>query len=369
MNSELISSQLFTVHPLRPFFAPSRSFAEFILERSEGLKDKLCERLLNYLKMRIFLTGASGCIGHYIAETLIQETDHELFLLVRNPKKIQFDYKARPGVTLLEGDLREIEKYRDLLKTIDVAILTATSWGGAEESFDINVRKTISLMNLLDPNTCQQVIYFSTASILDCHNQLLEQAGQIGTDYIRTKYECFTQLDELKIANKITTIFPTLVIGGDKNKPYSHLSSGLPDVVKWIDLIRWFKADGSFHFIHARDIAQVVKYLVEHPPTESEAISSRQFVLGNKRLTVDRAIEEICDYLGKKIYFRLPLSIGLANFFIKVFRIQMAPWDRFCLDSRHFTYENPVNPATFGLPNYCPTLTDVLKITGIPQKR
>lgn len=59
--------------------------------------------------MRIFLTGASGCIGHYITETLIQETGHELFLLVRNPNKLQFDYKARSGVTILPGDLQEIE--------------------------------------------------------------------------------------------------------------------------------------------------------------------------------------------------------------------------------------------------------------------
>jgi hypothetical protein len=44
----------------------------------------------------------------------------------------------------------------------------------------------------------------------------------------------------------------------------------------------------------------------------------------------------------------------------------MAAWDRFCLRYRHFTYDNPINPKSLGLPNYCPTLTDVLKITGIP---
>ncbi|WP_310413618.1 NAD-dependent epimerase/dehydratase family protein, partial [Chamaesiphon sp. OTE_8_metabat_110] len=47
--------------------------------------------------MRILVTGASGCVGHYISETLIQNTDHELFLFVRNPVKLQVDIKARPG--------------------------------------------------------------------------------------------------------------------------------------------------------------------------------------------------------------------------------------------------------------------------------
>jgi nucleoside-diphosphate-sugar epimerase len=312
--------------------------------------------------MRIFLTGASGCIGHYIAETLIQETKHELFLLVRNPNKLQFDYKARPGITILQGDLQEIEKYSDLLKTIDIAILAATSWGGAAESFETNVVKTTRLISLLDSNICQQVIYFSTASILDRNNKLLKEAGEIGTDYIRTKYECYLQLSKLDLADKITTVFPTLVIGGDENKPYSHVYAGLPDVVKWIGLIRWFKIDGSFHFIHAKDIAQIIKYLVDNPSSQQ---SSRQFVIGQKSLTANQAIQEICQYFNKKIYFQIPLYIWLANFFIVVFRIQMAAWDRFLLNYRHSTYQNAVTPESFGMTNYCSTVKDVLKLRGI----
>ncbi|MGK7917222.1 MAG: NAD-dependent epimerase/dehydratase family protein [Prochloraceae cyanobacterium] len=315
--------------------------------------------------MRIFLTGASGCIGHYLAEALIEETEHELFLLVRNPDKLKFNYQARNGVEILSADLRDIEQFSDLLKTIDVAILAATAWGGEAESREINVVKTIALLNLLSPEVCQQVIYFSTASILDRHNQLLPQAGEIGTDYVRTKYECFSQLPQLAIAPKITAVFPTLVVGGNDNKPYSHLAGGLPDVVKWIDLIRWFKADGSFQFIHAQDIARIVLYLVDNPPQHSSQASIDKLVLGNSPLTVNQAVEEICAYSHKRIYFRIPLSIWLANFFIKTFRIQMAAWDRFCLNYRHFTYQNHVNPASFGLKNYCPTLTDVMRMYRI----
>ncbi len=309
--------------------------------------------------MRIFLTGGSGCIGHYIAEALIEETEHELFLLVRNPDKLKLD-RIRDGVNILQGDLQEIEGFKDLLSTIDVAILAAAAWGGETESREINVVKTISLMNLLSPEVCQRVIYFSTASILDRHNQLLPQAGEIGTDYIRTKYECFSKLSKLAIAPKITALFPTLVLGGDGNKPYSHLSADLPEVIKWMNLIRFFQADGSFHFIHAKDIANIVLYLIDNSPKKLAQID--KLVLGNSPLTVNRAIEEICTCLNKKIYFRIPLFIWLANFFIRVFRIRMAAWDRFCLDYRHFTYENAVNPASLGLKSYCPTLTDAIKI-------
>jgi nucleoside-diphosphate-sugar epimerase len=315
---------------------------------------------------RIFMTGASGCIGHYIADLLIQQTQHDLFLFVRDPQKLRFDYNARPGVTIIQGDMQEVERVERLLKTIDCAILAATSWGGVEETYDTNVTKTIRLMNLLDPAVCEQVLYFSTASILDRQNQPLPEAETLGTDYVRSKYLCHQQLAKLAIAPQITTLFPTLVFGGDGQKPYSHISAGIKEVIRWMDLIRFLRADASFHFIHAQDIAQVVLYLVEAPP---EPGPNHEVVLGNPAITVDQAVEQICAYLNKRIYFRIPLSVQLANLIIKVFQIQMAAWDRFCLNYRHFTYQSPVHPASLGLPAYCPTVADLLKISGIASKR
>ncbi|NEO97285.1 MAG: NAD(P)-dependent oxidoreductase [Symploca sp. SIO2E9] len=322
---------------------------------------------------RILITGASGCIGQYLTEALAQETEHELYLLVRNPKKLGFVTQDRPSTRILQADLREIECWGGLIKTINVVILVATAWGGRTETFEINVTKTLRLIELLDPNVCEQVIYFSTASILNRNNQLLQEAGQLGTDYIRSKYECLQQLSKLAIAPKLTTLFPTLVLGGDENKPYSHLSSGIADVVKWVNLIRWFKADGSFHFIHARDIAQIVLYLVNHPHTQDLSLESsskldKRLVLGNEPVSVNQVVEEVCAYLGKKVYFRLPLYIWLANLFIVLFRIQMSAWDRFSLNYRHFTYQNTINSRTFGLDSNCTTITDVLEISGIQRK-
>lgn len=311
------------------------------------------------------MTGASGCIGHYIADLLIQQTSHDLFFFVRDPQKLKFDYNARPGITIIEGDMQEIERVGRLLKTIDCAILAATSWGGAQQTYDTNVTKTIRLMNLLDPLVCEQVLYFSTASILNRQNQPLPEAGALGTDYIKSKYICHQQISKLAIAPQVTTLFPTLVFGGDEHKPYSHLSAGIKDVTRWIDLIRFLKADASFHFLHAQDIAQVVLHLVEVPP---EPGPNHDVVLGNPAITVNGAVEEVCAYLNKRIYFRIPLSIQLANLIIKLFQIQMAPWDRFCLNYRHFTYQNPVSPASFDLPAYCPSVADLLKISGISRR-
>ncbi|MBE9014306.1 NAD(P)-dependent oxidoreductase, partial [Pseudanabaenaceae cyanobacterium LEGE 13415] len=217
------------------------------------------------MTQRIFVTGASGCIGHYIVEALIQETQHELFLLVRDANKLKIDVTARSGITVLESDLREIEQHRDLLKTIDCAILAATAWGG-DSVQTVNVDKTIELLSMLDADRIEQVLYFSTASILDRQNQLLPEAMEIGNDYLKSKYLCCEKLANLAIAPKITKLFPTLVIGGGERYPYSAITAGIPDVTKWAKLIRLFRADGSFHFIHGHDIAQVVRHFVDRPP-------------------------------------------------------------------------------------------------------
>ncbi|MFB2836512.1 NAD-dependent epimerase/dehydratase family protein [Floridanema evergladense] len=314
--------------------------------------------------LRILLTGASGCIGHYIAETLINETEHELFLLVRDPRKLRIDCNSRPGINVVQGDMKYISRLAKMLKTIDCAILTAAAWGGQQEALDVNVFKTMQLLNYLDPKVCQQVIYFSTASILDRHNHLLKEARELGTEYIRSKYEGLSRISKLPIADRLTTLFPTLVLGGDEKHPYSHISSGLPGLKKWINYIRFFKTEGSFHFIHAKDIAQVVYYLLKNPPSRDQ---KNWLVLGNQPTTVNQAVEEACEYLQKPIIFRVNLSPWLADILIWLFRIQMAAWDRFCLEYRHFTYTNPINPATFGLPVYCPTIKDLLKTSGISE--
>lgn len=322
---------------------------------------------------RIFITGASGCLGHYLTERLIEQSEHELFLLVRNPAKLQFDCNARLGIHVLQGDLAAVEHHGELLKTMDVAILAATSWGDSAQTQLINVDKTLATLRLLDPERVEQVIYFSTESILDRHNNLLPEAASLGSDYIKTKSACFKQLPELAIADKITVLFPTLVFGGGPDKPYSHLTSGLGDVTRWLNLIRFFSADASFHFVHGYDVGQVVAHLVDHPPGERAPDTNpypaklRKLVLGSRAVTVNQAIEDVCAYFGKRIYFRIPITPSLVEFFIRVFRIQVGPWDRFCIDYRHFTHETPVNPSNFGLATYGETIADILKLSGVSR--
>lgn len=320
------------------------------------------------MSKRVFITGASGCVGHYLTETLLLNTDYELFLLVRDRQKLTIDVKRRPGVQVIEADMADIDRFHDLLQTIDIAVLTAAAWGGAEATQQVNVQQVLKLLSSLDPERCQQVIYFSTESVLGHDNELLPEAALYGTDYIRTKYQGLQEIENLAIAPKVTAVFPTLVFGGGSDgKRSSFLTAGLQDVVKWLWLIRFFKGEASFHIVHAYDIAQVVRYLIAHPPAE---LGMRKLVLGSPAITLDDAVRQACDYFGWRIWFQIPLTRSLVDFFVKVFRIQMTDWDRFCLNYRHFTHTNPVSPAQFGMVPYVNSLADLFRVSGFkPRQR
>ncbi|HEY9826603.1 MAG TPA: NAD(P)-dependent oxidoreductase [Stenomitos sp.] len=305
---------------------------------------------------RILITGASGCIGHYLSEAFIQHSDDDLFLLVRDRAKLQVEMGDRPGVSIIEGDMQDLDPLRPLLATMHCAILVATGWG----DFNIDVTQTLALLQALDPQICQQVVYFSTASILGRDRSVLPEAKTLGTPYVQAKALCYEKLQDLDLGFPVVTVFPTLVVGGDPRKPYSHLSSGLPEVLKWTGLLRFLKADGSFHFIHAQDIATVVLQLVQHP----ELAPSQQLVLGNAPITVNSAIATLCQFTHRRIYTQFDLKPWLINLLIRAFNIQMAAWDHFCINYRHFQYENPVSPKTFGIPCYCSTLRQVLQLSS-----
>lgn len=309
---------------------------------------------------RVFITGASGCVGHYIVESLIQNTDYELFLLLRNRHKLKVDTKIRPGVTVIEGGMQDMPYFKELLPTMNYAISAAAAWGGTVEVFETNVYKTVQLFESLDPQVCERAIYFSTASILDEHNGILKEAETIGTDYIRSKHACLQKLEKLPISDRLITVFPTLVFGGDgKTKPYSHLSSGLKEVAGYINLIKCLKADGSFHFVHGADIAQVITYLLTaKQPLFCDRLPVR-LVLGAPRLSVNQAVREACEYLHKKVGWQFDLTPGLVNILIRVFNIKVAPWDQFCIRQRHFTYD-VVNPESFGLESKYPRIANLL---------
>ena len=320
----------------------------------------------------ILITGASGCVGQYIANWLIENSNSELFLWVRDPQKITSINLENPRIKVLVGDLRQSNKFKKEISEVNRLIHTATAWGDPKRAKEVNIDAVKNLLDLLNPSNVKQIIYFSTASILDRNLNLLPEAFTYGTEYIQTKAQCLKELETHMLSSKIIAVFPTLVFGGrldGKSKfPTSYLTEGLRDAFKWIWLARWIKVFSRFHFIHAADIAFICGQLATSNPVPIKTISKskiRKFVLGQPYISIDVAIQTFLRLKGMRKVPQIPLWNWLVELLTLLLPIQITNWDRFSLRQKHFIHDPITSPETFGGISYAKTLSQVLHNSGL----
>jgi len=227
-----------------------------------------------------------------------------------------------------------------------------------------------------NPAVLEQVIYFSTASILNRNLELLPEAAEFGTEYIQTKALCLQQLEAHPLAARIVAVFPTLVFGGrvDGSGPFptSYLTAGLVEATRWLWLARFLRADASFHFIHAADIARVCAHLASNPHRPNPEAGQgpvRRLVLGQAPVTVNDTVASLCRW---RRTWRPPFGIDLQGWLIegliKLLRIEVNAWDRFSIRQRHFVHDPVSPPERFGMVSHAPTLEAVFEDAGLPRR-
>ena len=331
----------------------------------------------NQAPARILITGASGCVGQHIAEQLLRETNAELLLWLRDPAKLTAVSADHPRITLLVGDLRDVDPHRNAIASATRIIHTATAWGDPERARQVNVLAVKELLAATDPNRLEQVVYFSTASILNRNLELLPEAMAYGTEYIQTKAQCLQQLETHPLAKRIVAVFPTLVFGGrvDGGGPFptSYLTAGLKEGARWLWLAKWLRADASFHYIHAADIARVCVHLATTPHQtinpEPQQGAVRRLVLGQPAVTVNGTVKRLCAWRNNWYPgWGLDLQGWLIEGLIKLLRIEVNAWDRFSIRQRHFVHDPISPPERFGLVSHAPSLEAVFEDAGLPHR-
>ena len=323
---------------------------------------------------QILITGASGCVGQYTAAWLLKNSEANLLLWLRDPNKIKAIDTKNPRVKLLIGDLRESYLFAEELSSVNRVIHTATAWGDPERAFQVNVKAVKELLKYLNPDVLEQIIYFSTASILNKNLQPLNEAYKYGTEYIQTKAECLQKLETHPLAEKIIAVFPTLVFGGTVNSsshfPASYLTKGLPQALQWVWLARFIKGYSRFHFIHAADIAFICGHLSTTPHLENREPGQgalRRLVLAQPFITIDQAVDTLLEWKKMRQMPRMPLWNWLVGLLIRILPIELSEWDRFSIKQRHFNHEPITTPEDFGGTSYAKTLIDVLNHSGLKK--
>ncbi len=290
--------------------------------------------------------------------------------MVRDPNKLPLSIQKDKRVKLIVCDIRQCREYSKEISQVNYLIHTATAWGDPKRAHEVNITAFETLIGMLNQKKLEKIIYFSTASILNKETELMRESLTYGTEYIQTKYKCFERLKRSSYAEKTFAVFPTLVFGGTLNRrskyPVSYLTGGLKEINKWLWLARFIKIDSKFHFIHANDIAQICGFLINNH-TDDRYKGFQKYVLGQKYISIDNAINILLERSKMKRYFSLTLTKKVINILLRVLPIQTTPWDSFSIKKYDFNHEPITNPETFNLKSHAKTLRDVLRLAKLPS--
>lgn len=218
--------------------------------------------------MKIFITGATGFVGYYIAEKLIKE-GHSLTVLYRTEgygyQKIK---NLTEKTTFIKGDINNYELLDECLPGHDIIIHAAAtvSFNSLDSQLidKTNVHGTTNLINCAIANNIQKFIYISSIAALGGHHEQIrfdesaEWDPKIGHhSYAISKHNAEMEIWRGSVEGLDTCILsPSLVIGKWDESHHSmqlfkKIKSGNP-----------FYTPGSKGWVDARDIGNAVAAVI-----------------------------------------------------------------------------------------------------------
>ncbi len=212
--------------------------------------------------MKIFITGATGFVGTYVANRLAQDS-HELCCLVRKTSDTRELEKL--GATLITGDITDLKSLFEGMMGCDWVINIAaiySLWEPDRQVYKlVNIEGTKNVMECALKTSVSKVVHVSSATIFgnSLGNPLTEESpiGNIRfSEYAQTKYEGDIIAWELykEEGLPLVMIYPGAVLGpGDPNATGTYIQ----DLIHRRAPATVFN-DIIFPFVHVRDVAEVI---------------------------------------------------------------------------------------------------------------
>jgi UDP-glucose 4-epimerase len=217
--------------------------------------------------MKIFLTGGTGFIGHFVAKEFL-EHGHSLKILARNPNKIP-SLAAQKNVEMIGAGLLDSEAIKKGLEGCEACVHIALGWGETPLAMLANdTTATVQLLELATVAGCEKFIYTSsTAAFGKFRNNANESMACQPTDlYGSTKAasEAYVLGTNTKMKRNIirpgytfgNTAFPDGVTQPDRR------FFNIAQAAKKSQAIHLIKHDGT-QFIHASQLAKLYTAILE----------------------------------------------------------------------------------------------------------
>jgi dihydroflavonol-4-reductase len=247
--------------------------------------------------MRIFLTGATGFVGHHVAQALAAE-GAQLRLLVRKSSNLA-NLEGIAGDTHA-ADLREPESLRPALAGCDAVVHVAADYRlwipDPQAMYRANVDGTRELLRLAREAKVRRVVYtssvatmhFRTDGIVVNEDTPVSIRDMVG-HYKRSKFLAEQEaIQAAKGGQQVMILNPTTPIGQNDAKP-------TPTGRIFVDFLnRKFPAyvDTGLNLVDVSEVARA------HVLALSKGNPGRRYILGGENLTLKQILDKMSAITG-----------------------------------------------------------------------
>jgi len=251
--------------------------------------------------MKVFLTGGSGFIGHWVVKELLAQ-GHQLRLLVRNPSKIP-SLKTLPGVEIVEGTLNDREVIEKALQGCEACIHIALGWGDTPTTMLQNdTAATVFILEAAEKAGVSRFIYTSsTAAVGEYRPAMSESIDPRPTDHYgatKAASEAFVLGFSSKAKMRCNIIRPGYTFGNPAfadgvTQPDQRFNKIVASALK-NEPIQVTRHDGT-QFIWAGDLAKLYLAVL------NSALDRRIFFgLSNEFVTWEKVAQKSIEATGSK---------------------------------------------------------------------
>ncbi len=267
--------------------------------------------------MRIFLTGATGFVGHHVARSLADQ-GAELRLLVLRSSNLQH-LEGIPGDTVV-GDLARPESYAPALQGCDAVVHVAADYRlwirDPDSMFRVNVDGTRDLLRLAREAHVPRVVYtssvatmhFRTDGIIINEDTPVSLADMVG-HYKRSKFLAEQQaIAAAQDGQQVIILNPSTPVGAWDAKP-------TPTGRIFVDFLNHkFPAymDTGLNLV---DVAEVAR---AHVAALTLGTPGRRYILGGENLTLKQILDKMSAITGiPSPTMKVPFAVALTYAFFE----------------------------------------------------
>jgi dihydroflavonol-4-reductase len=247
--------------------------------------------------MKVFLTGATGFVGHHVAKALASQ-GAELRLLVRRTSNLK-NLEGIKGETHV-GDLAEPESLRPALAGCDAVMHVAADYRlwipDPQAMYKANVEGTRELLRLAREARVKRFVYTSSVATMHFRTDgiVINEDTPVSLDdmvghYKRSKF--MAEQEAVKAAEagqQVIILNPTTPIGPNDAKP-------TPTGRIFVDFLkRKFPAyvDTGLNLVDVSEVART------HATALEKGRAGRRYILGGENLTLKQILDKMAAITG-----------------------------------------------------------------------